>query len=429
MRILFVYLTPKPWLKTYVGYHEGLAVLSATVRRRGHQPSMLILNEPDRTAMSNAVKKCKPDIAALSIASPQMPLARKAADILAGDFRLTLVAGGAHPTIKPEETLELPGMCCVFRGESDHVFADWIDKYENGESRDGLSNISYRNGNLVENNPVGFPEDLDDLPFPDRSVFPMREMLDYNADLVGAEFIASRGCPFGCDYCSNRAFNELRGGVHHRRKSVGRMLDEIESVVSEYREARRIGFNDDVFTLDRDWMLEFCAEYPGRFDRPWWANTQVGLIDEEMVAAMAESGCERLHMGVETGSEKLRREVLNKKVSDGEIVRAFEMVHDYGMKTVAFMMLGVPGETEKTLAESVEFCRRLQPQWIVVSLFEPFPGTVLGERAIADGLADGNLREDYYHPRPPLRLPDISAERLLWYYRNFNDLVRRKKRL
>ncbi|TET38187.1 MAG: B12-binding domain-containing radical SAM protein [Planctomycetota bacterium] len=426
MHFLFVHIAPHPWMKTYTGYLEGIGILAATLRRRGHEPSLLVLHEFDREKIKKAMKKHKPDMAGLSITSSQMPLARKTSDALANGHGLPLVAGGAHPTLMPEEVLELPGMVGVFRGECDHVFADWVDEFSAGKTARGVQNFSYLEAGSVVNNPVGFPEDLSALPIPDRAIFPMREMISFNADLVGAEFVASRGCPYSCAYCNNPIFNELRGGVHHRRKSVERMLEEIEAVLSEYPEARCLGFNDDIFTCDRDWVMQFCGEYPGRVDRPWWSNTQVAHLDDELVGAMAEAGCTRLHMGVETGSEKLRRDELNKQISNKQIEEAFEMVHSHNMKPVAFMMLGIPGETEETLRESVEFLRKLRPFWTVVSLFSPFPGTALGDRARAEGLCDDDLPEDYYHLRP-LKLRGVEEEALLWYYNNFNDLVRHRR--
>jgi len=424
---MFVHLTPRPWLKTYTGYHEGIAVLAATLRSRGHEPSLLVLHEPDRDKIKQAVKKHRPDMAGLSITSAQMPVAGKVAEMLSTGHGLPLVAGGSHPTLVPEEALDLPGIVGVFRGECDHVFADWVDAFSSGKTATETQNFSYISDGSVKNNAVGFPEDLSALPLPDRSIFPMREMLKFNADLVGAEFIASRGCPYSCTYCNNHIFNELRGGAHHRRKSVERMLEEIETVISEYPEAHCVGFNDDVFTFDRDWMLRFCDEYQSRIDRPWWSNTQVTHVDDGIVGAMAEAGCMRLHLGVETGSEKLRRDVLNKQVPNGTIEEAFETVHSHGLKPVAFMMLGVPGETAETLRESVEFLRKLRPYWTIVSLFSPFPGTSLGDRARAEGLCGDPLPEDYYHPTP-LKLRGVEEEMLLWYYKNLNDLARNPRR-
>ena len=126
-----------------------------------------------------------------------------------------------------------------------------------------------------------FVKDLDQLPFPDREIFPYDEMLRQRAArLMGLEFMATRGCVYRCRYCLNPLLRKVHGKGCVRRRSAGHLLDEMEEVVGRYGYKGIIGFHDDIFTLSPDWLMQFASAYPERIGLPFWCNAHVAELTE-----------------------------------------------------------------------------------------------------------------------------------------------------
>ncbi|HDH96536.1 MAG TPA: radical SAM protein, partial [Proteobacteria bacterium] len=191
-----------------------------------------------------------------------------------------------------------------------------------------------------------------------------------------------------CSYCYNAALQDIygcRGRAFTRKKSPERVLTDIEDLVGR-SVVRAIYFIDDLFTDDKDWLLRFCDLYPKRFDIPFMCNITADSVDEDKVRALADAGCRAVLMGVETGNERLRIEVLNKVVTDEQILEAVGLFRKYGIKFLTYTMLGLPGETLDDLLQTVRFNQRLRPNYVRVTVAFPMPHTEMTERAVRDGL-------------------------------------------
>jgi anaerobic magnesium-protoporphyrin IX monomethyl ester cyclase len=424
MRVLFVYPVPPVDKKVYTGFNHGIGYLSAVVKKAGHETALFITSELDETAFRNKLLSFKPDLAAFSVCTSQMPLARRLISIVKETPGVAVILGGIHATSAPEDALALPGVDAVCVGEGENAISEAIAALEYGRGFPGIANLITPGKTAAEPH-MGPLAELDRLPFPDRDVFPYQEMLDEYPDIVGAEFMASRGCPFSCGYCINSRLNSLYGaaGLKTRLRSVDNVLAEISEVRGKFRNVRLVGFHDDIFGQDREWLAEFCEKYPSAVGLPFWCNTRVGVIRKSEMKMMRKAGLKRLHMGVEAGKDELRRRILNRNITDEQIVETFGMARSLGIKTVAFNMIGIPGETEESMIQTVELNRRIRPDWMVVSIFTPFPGTPLYELCKSNGWLKDSDKPSYYDERPSIANPDLPDETLLRYYRGFAEMV------
>lgn len=448
MRILFVNPVPPESKKVYTGYSHGIGYLSAVAKREGHETALLTLSGSDK-GFASAVAGANADVVALTATSGQWPLAARAAGEVARTFpEVPVVAGGIHSTVATEEVITTPGVWAACRGEGEDAFVEMLRELEFGswEETAGFwtrpqavagvgptpimpADATDVSGEVVRNAPAALV-DLASLPHPDRTIYDYQSILDRNRNNVGAEFMASRGCPYSCSYCANGAMNEMTGGAWGkvRFRAAEDVVEEIENVIRAYGGVKVVGFHDDIFGLDAKWLAEFAPLYRRRVGLPFWCNQRAGAFDEDTVALLKEAGCFRVHMGIESADDRLRRGVLGRDISSDTIEDAFAMLRRAGMRTVAFNMIGVPYETEDTIRATVELNRRVRPDWLVVSIFSPFPGTRLREIAREKGWLAGELPESYYDSAWALNQPSISRERLFHYYEHFIDLVYDKSR-
>ena len=441
MLVVFINPVPSEDKKVYTGYSHGIGYLSAVAKAAGHRTALVTIAGREE-GLARRIAEMEPDVVALTGTSAQWGLAAWVArEVSRALPEVPIIAGGVHSTVATEDVISTPGVWAACRGEGEAALPEMLARLEWGgwEETPGfwtrpqvLSGVGptpivtegtearVAHGEVVRNAtaPLG---DLAALPHPDRAIYDYQAILDRNRNNVGAEFMASRGCPFTCTYCINSAMSELTGGAwrHVRYRPVADMVAEIEEVLARYSGVKMIGFHDDIFGLDKAWLREFAEAYRSRIDIPFWCNERVGTFDEDDVSVLKEAGCFRIHMGIESADDTLRREILRRDISSEEIEEAFAMLKRAGIRTVAFNMIGVPYETEETVKATVELNRRIRPDWLVVSIFSPFPGTRLRELAAEKGWLKAGLPESYYEATWALEQPSISRERLVWYYEHF----------
>ncbi len=420
---LFIYPIVKPNNKVYLGYYHGIGYLSAVLKQHGHQTALLILDTFNADKISTAIARTPPDFICISATTFQYTLAQEICRYIARHYSIPILVGGIHAVIHAEKIInELPvqGVCY---GEGEQALLAYAESVRRNDEPYDSPNFYFRlSDNSVIKTQALPPTDINTLPFPDREIFNFHNIIQTHPKLIGAEFMSSRGCPHRCAYCFNSSWLDIYGKQFIRRRSVKNMLDEIEYVVAQYPGIHCISFHDDYFTADPTWIEDFCTQYHERITIPFWINARADTLTEKMIRQLKHAGCFRIHIGVETGNEDIRREVLKKTVRNDEILHAFALVKRFGIKPVAFNMIGLPGETEENILETIAFNRRLQPAWIILSVFYPFPGTALSH--YADCLSIGEKpAEHFYSSDTALNQHSISKERVQYYYKNFVKMV------
>jgi radical SAM superfamily enzyme YgiQ (UPF0313 family) len=276
---------------------------------------------------------------------------------------------GYHGTVRPKEILQVTNARAVIRGEPEMAVLD-ISQERNLKDIEG---ITYRTEREVVSNRDRDFLDLNDLPMP---AFHLLDFSKYFYEILGdrfALFEGSRGCPYACRFCS-----KAMQGVKLRVKLSSHLIKEINEAITKYN-VKTGYFIDLNFTLNRRLVEDVCNFLiKKRYNFKWCCQTRADLLDEESLEKMKRAGCELIHFGVETGSDRLMR-WLNKDISLNEIERGVRLTKAAGIKTLCFFIFGIPVESIKEMGETIRFAKRLNPTFAIFHSIFPYLGSSLFE--------------------------------------------------
>jgi radical SAM superfamily enzyme YgiQ (UPF0313 family) len=301
--------------------------------------------------------------------------------------------GGPHATAKAGEVLDIcPDVDYVVRGEGEYTLLELIRALEKGEATcHSITGLSYRKDNVpVHNPPRSMAVDLHRFPFPDRTLL-MHEQ-HYTSEDMGL-IMTTRGCPYACTYCATNTQQ-----VSYRSRD--HILEEIQAVKARYG-TTQFTFKDDSFTVNRKNVRAFCNALIGaKVHITWECNTRVNLINEPLLRLMKRAGCNFIKVGIESGSERVLQR-MNKQITHEQVRQAAQLFRKVGIHWTGYFMMGVPGETEEDIRQTIAFLHEVKPDFASIGVYEPFPGTVMFEEGIQRGLVKPQMtREDFYTMLP-----------------------------
>jgi radical SAM superfamily enzyme YgiQ (UPF0313 family) len=345
--------------------------------------------------LEQRLRDWQPDFLVLSITTPSLDDDLQAARIARRvSPHTTVIAKGAHFNVLDVATVErYPGLDGVLRGEYEPA----CEAIARGEPLTDIRGVTTRNasGAIHRSPDADFVDDLDSLPFPARHL--VRNELYVRPDTGEPQttLVTNRGCPFQCVFC----LAPQVGGRRNRYRSVGNVLKEIEECVSRFN-IRNFLFRSDLFTQQRDWIIELCREILARqLTIQWVCNSRVDTLDPEMLDWMKRAGCWLIAFGVESGDDRML-ERMNKRANAAQAREAIRMTRRAGIRSSVYMLMGLPWEDEQSIRDNIAFFRELDADFVEVFYVYPFPGTALYETAVQEGLlAPGEIpREAYGEP-------------------------------
>jgi radical SAM superfamily enzyme YgiQ (UPF0313 family) len=396
MKVLFIY----PNSESQVGFNYGVASLSAELKQHGHQVSFWQLCEdieplPDAVRVAEKIAVEQPDLIGFSVVTNQWQLTAQVATWCRQATDVPLLCGGIHATVAGEEVLKSGLFDYILAGECEGAFLELAERLDKGEDVRDVKNLGYLEGDLPVINPVRPLPDLKSLPQKDYEIFDFQRIIDAKRGWVG--LMASRGCPFNCTYCFNHFMVKkyrsdldcsFKGLNYIRHHSVEQMIAEIVYLEKNYQNITMYIFDDDLFTYDKEFIIDFCREYKKVSNMPFVVNGHVGFWDEERARVLADAGCKIVKFGVESGSPKVREKIMQRYTSNAAIEEAIAITHRYGMHSSCFLMFGLPHETQEDVMQTIQLMASSQPGRYRWTFFYPFPGTGSYDLAHKGGFID-----------------------------------------
>ena len=410
-------------------FHFGIASISSILRQNGHETGLFSIDEFKQiSSLFKELEDFRPDIVAFSAVSSQFSHVQNISSEIKKSFDIMAICGGVHTTLVPDCLEETEGLDAIVRGEGEYPLLELANAIDSDENRFNLKNIWFKkDGEIIKNELRPLISDLDSLPFMDRELFDYQKVIDARNGL--ANFMFSRGCPFKCTYCCNHALSSLYQGKgkYLRLRSVESSLEEIEEVTQKYH-AKLLAFGDDTFSVDKKWFYSFLSEYKKRFNYPFKCQVRPGTCTREMFHLLKEAGCVTVGMGVESGNPHILSEVMKRNITVEQIEEAFKYAHEAGLKTTAGNIIGIPGEDEETIKDTIRLNAKINPTHTVAGVFYPYIGTDLRKFCEEKGFMIEDTSDRFVEREDTVvQLPTIKNKDLLHYARNFRYLVYKGK--
>ena len=236
--------------------------------------------------------------------------------------------------------------------------------------------------------------------------------------------MASRGCPYNCAYCGSPAMKRLYGDKRYIRfRSVESLLEEVETVVRNFPQVEYNVFHDDLLPMKKKWFADFTREYRSRIGLPFEMNCHPNLMDREIARMAKSAGCSLIRFGIESGSEHIRRKVLDRPVSNQRIIDAFSYCDEAGIQTLSYNMIGLPFETRHQFMDTIKLNARVRPKVTHVSTFYPYPGTKAYDICEREGFLTDKYTDTFYADSV-LKQESVSAEQVRALRNRFEFLLR-----
>jgi radical SAM superfamily enzyme YgiQ (UPF0313 family) len=357
----------------------GLAYLAAALEHAGVEVRVLdlVVYPYSEEMLADLLSEFKPALVGLTAVSMNVDRALSMArDVKRLAGHAVTVLGGPHATFSPAETLNAcSALDIIVLGEGERTIVELSAAIEADAGLAKVKGIAYRDGSAIRFTPRrGFIRDLDSLPMPARRLLPLGR---YRALGMPITMITSRGCPHACIFCVGRRMV----GARVRFRSAPRVVDELAGLAG--LGFHQVNLADDLFTADRSRCAAVCDEIIRRgLWIKWTAFARVDTVSTELLAKMKAAGCTAVSFGIESGNPGILKSV-KKGITLEQVVAAVDMCADAGVTPYASFILGLPGETPDTLAETIAFGRRLEQRGLVYGfhLLAPFPGTEVRERS------------------------------------------------
>ena len=399
------------------------------------------------SAWIEVIRDFKPDLIAASILEDAYEFCGTLLDAAKRHFNVPIVAGGVTPTISPGIVIEHPSIDMLVQGEGEIAFKELTIALKNKTSLSEVPNLWYKeNGKVLKNKLVRYM-DMNKLPdlrfdFWNKGHF----LKPYDGVIHKTGYLEmSRGCMHKCHYCFNRymqiGLSPADVGKYRRNKSVDTIIREVK-VLQKENNFKLIFFGDDNF-LGRSFpeMEEFYERWKKEINIPYWFCTCIETLNERNLPLIKKSGCVGIAVGMETGSEFVRRNILLKgKMTNEMYYEGFKMMAKNRIRSTCNVMIGFPGEYEEDVFDTIKLNKKIRAidQELTscsMSLVAPYAGTVIHNICLDLGLFDVNDKPGYrglcksitMKKEPVITNPCMSKERIKELYFNFSDYINGKK--
>lgn len=370
-------------LQQYASLNFGILAIMSYLRHHKIDCEVVIWSLEDDPA--ETLYGLKPDLVGISLMTTEHYWMVNAVKIIREKLpEVKIIIGGIHAVIYPEDVLAVPGVDLVCNSDGEKVLLE-LCRALGGGGRDwsAINGLTYRDekGMIRSSGRANFfdysPEILEDrTPYFSRYPVMARDTVP--------RFIASRGCPYNCSFCYNGQIKDIfkdSHGRYLRYKDPENLTMEISRICRGYK-VESIFFVDDLFSANRKWLATFLDMYKKEIDYPFMCTTRANLMNDELARMLAEAGCQTISYGIETGNVLLREKILNKKISDEQMIQCGQIARKYGMQVQTANMFCLPDETLEDSFKTIELNHKAGTDLAFSSLFLPFPNTALANYCI-----------------------------------------------
>ena len=371
----------------------GILYVAGYVREHSsHEITLLDMPARDMSyeSLAQDLREHAPDVVGITGTTHNLAEVRRAAETVKSvDAGITVCLGGPHIEAFPDQALALNCIDAAIRGEGERAFLQYLEAFEAGAGFENVPGLVYRTDAGIQSNPPApLNPDLDGLPFPARDLLnPTDYCYVLGKKSTFTTLLTTRGCPYRCIFCSTP-----HGSC--RLRSPESIVDEMESCLKQG--AEELHFIDDTFNIRPDRVRAVSEAILARGLKARWSfRGRVDTIDEESLRLARRAGCERIHYGIETGTDEGLK-VLRKQITTEQARNALALTRRAGITTVTYFIIGLPHERQREdILRTVDFAIRINPDFAMFNVLAIYPHTELFDMAVARGLIDKDLWSEF----------------------------------
>ncbi|MFX0195977.1 MAG: B12-binding domain-containing radical SAM protein [Candidatus Hodarchaeota archaeon] len=309
---------------------------------------------------------------------------------------ILVVVGGPHPSMVGSDVLKSPDIDVAVIGEGENTVVELLEAIETQSDFRNIPGIIYRkHGQTIKNPRRKFIDDLDSLPFPHETA--PEVLKDYEKYPITAfkHIFSTRGCPYNCFFCGSRKI----WSRNVRFRSPENVVKEITSL--QNIGLKSVNFEDDIFGVNKKHLENLCDAIKKKCSGlKFSCEIHAKLVDEDVISIMKKSGCHSIHIGVESGNDKMLRKI-RKGITIEEAFSAAKIIKKHGIELNTYFMAGFPEETEETLSDTMKAIQMIKSDQVVYSIFTPYPGTEAFEFCKENGLIHDDFDVSLYNHSSP----------------------------
>jgi len=403
----------------------GISYIATSLEKAGYPVRLLVLLEQEESVerLIAELDTHRPELVCLTAVSSKYHFVRR----LAKAIRLRspdsfILIGGNHATLNPESVVTEDRFDAICVGEGEKAVVEVADQLAGGRRPSGINNLWIRNGNEIQRNPQDpFNEDLDSLPHIDRALWD-----EWVSDKGVPSLLLGRGCPNRCAYCSNHALSRVARGKWLRLRTPRDIVKELAELDQQYPDIHTVYLEVETFNAIPGYAFQLCDQLETfNADRHRPLNFGVNMCVqrnmphiEDLLRAMKRANFRFVNVGLESGSERIRRDVLRRpEYTNDQFLEFSDIVRRNGMDLNVYVLLGVPEETVQDVRATIDILKKCNPSALVPSVFYPYPGTDLFQRTVDMGLIKEErfLKENQERFRARIDYPDLSRWQIQWF--------------
>lgn len=406
----------------------GISYISSLLLKHGYQTKLIVLSRTtgknNETIIDDYLKRFNPGLICFTAISTEFQFTQEIAQYIRSHYPdIYLIVGGPHVSLNPDDDLlsDFDALCV---GEGEYPVLELISQLEQDKIPGGVPNLWIKHNSKIEKNPTRpFLQDLNSLPFPDREMW--KEWIE---EKPGSRYsvLLGRGCPFQCTYCCNHAIKGLAAGPYVRFRSPDNILKEIKEVIKISPTVKDFYLEVETFGVNKKWALELCSKFEdfnSTLSKPlsFGVNLRItpSAANEDFFIACKKSNFKYINIGIESGSERVRREILKRNYSNENIIDAVALAKKSGLRVNLYNMIGLPNETLADFKETIKVNRACLPDSYFLYMFYPYPGTRLHSLCKEQNLLKGPLDTKRERRTPSLDLPGFSKRQIqknyIWF--------------
>lgn len=439
MKILFIYSTTKTItrrkpLRGQEDIYFGISYISSVLKQNNHQTQLVVLDRrygnKNLKTVDTKIEVFNPDIICFTSVFSEFEFICSISKYVKAKFPTVFtIIGGVHVSLNPkEEYLDLYDAICI--GEGEYPISELATKIQNNEPHCSISNLWVkRDGLLLKNSPRPFIESISELPFPDREMW-QEWILE---PITRITILLGRGCPFNCTYCCNHKINKITSGRYVRLRDVQDIINELNEISSQFPSVNDFFLEVETCGVNFEWLLNLCNalySFNQQFSTPMKFATNLRVFpnikDEVIFQSLKKANFHAVSIGLESGNEKVRKEILNREYSNDDIRRVVASARKYGIRVGIYNMIGLPGETYLDFLDTLALNQELQPDWHATSIFFPYEGTVLYDKSLEMGVIPQNIDFNNERQKAVLDLPGFSKRQIQKSFDAFHFNVYKK---